>query len=64
MSEDLTIPQIFHKLRNTYQVLYSYLGTPEEESLFTPKQVMEYLERDLKLMLEAEKNYKTCKCKR
>lgn len=56
-----TISKVFHDIRNTYQVLYTHLGTEKgEESLFTPEAIMEYLERDLMLMAAAEKACKDC----
>ena len=56
-----TVSKVFHDIRNTYQVLYSHLGTPEgEESLFTPEKIMEYLERDLELMIAAEQACISC----
>jgi hypothetical protein len=56
-----TVSKVFHDIRNTYQVLYTHLGTEEgEESLFTPERIMEYLERDLKLMIAAEQACISC----
>ena len=55
------ISKAFHDIRNTYQALYMYLATPEgEKPLFTSDKIMEFLERDLDLMLKAEKSCKGC----
>jgi hypothetical protein len=56
-----TVSKVFHDIRNTYQVLYTHLGMEEgEEPLFTKEQIMLYLDRDIKLMIEAETACKEC----
>jgi hypothetical protein len=56
-----TVSKVNHDIRNTYQILYAYFGTEEgEEPIFTKEQIMEYLDRDLKLMIEAEKACTQC----
>lgn len=50
-----------HAIRNTYQALYMYLDAPDgEEPLFTSDKIKSFLERDLDLMLKAEKSCKGC----
>lgn len=56
------ISKVFHDIRNTYQALFMFLDTPDgEEKLFTPEKIMGFLQRDLALMLEAEKTCKACR---
>jgi len=56
-----TISKTFHDLRNTYQALYVYFETREnEEPIFTPERLMEYLKKDLKLMESAIEACKSC----
>jgi hypothetical protein len=56
-----TVSKVFHDIRNTYQVLYTHFGMEEgDEPLFTKEKIMEYLDRDIKLMIEAEKACKEC----
>jgi hypothetical protein len=56
-----TVSKVFHDIRNTYQVLFTHFGMEEgEEPIFTKEQIMEYLDRDLKLMIAAEEACKDC----
>jgi len=56
-----TVSKVFHDIRNTYQVLFTHFGMEEgEEPIFSKEAIMEYLERDLKLMIEAETACKEC----
>jgi hypothetical protein len=56
-----TVSKVFHDIRNTYQVLFTHLGMEEgEEPIFSKEAIMEYLDRDLKLMIEAETACKEC----
>jgi hypothetical protein len=56
-----TVSKVFHDIRNTYQVLFTHFGMEEgEEPLFSNEKIMEYLDRDIKLMIDAEEACRAC----
>ena len=58
---DPTISKAFHDIRNTYQsLLYHFDDVTAEGFKVDPEQVIEKINKDLVLMLEAEKTCKAC----
>jgi hypothetical protein len=56
-----TVSKVFHDIRNTYQVLFTHFGMEEGgEPIFSKEQIMEYLDNDLKLIIEAETACSEC----
>lgn len=56
------ISKVFHDIRNTYQAIIMLANAHKdgEESIISPDSILEQLERDLRLMEEAEQTCKKC----
>jgi hypothetical protein len=56
-----TVSKVFHDIRNTYQVLFTHFGMEEgDEPIFSKEVIIEYLDKDLKLMIAAEEACTQC----
>jgi len=56
------IAKVFHDIRNTYQsvIMLASAHKSGEKSCITPEQIMDRLDKDLKLMAEAEATCRIC----
>ncbi len=58
-----TITKVFHDIRNTYQsvIMLATAHKEGEESCISPDSILEKLESDLALMVQAEQTCKDCR---